>query len=245
MFSEINTTLVGNKVCRFILINLIVWQSMIDIKGVIDNLASIRPIFHSEADFQHALAWEIHHKYPESKARLEYKPPHTDERCYIDIWVKYLGINYAIELKYKTRELHDRHDDEVFDLLDQSAQDCGRYDVCKDIGRIEKLVNKDTFGFVVFLTNDCSYWKVGRNTLTEDFAFRLYEGKELSGTLQWKETAARGTIRGREKPICLNRQYKIYWNDYSVIDNSTYGKFRYLLITDNKLQQPETISLQP
>lgn len=203
---------------------------MIDIKGILDKLASIRPIFHSEADFQHALAWEIHHKYPESKVRLEYKPAHADKKCYVDIWVQYLGINNIFELKYKTRGLHLVHDNETFDLLNQSAQDCGRYDVCKDVQRIEKLANKETLGFVIFLTNDSAYWKLGRGATSEDSAFRLCEGKTLSGILKWGDTTAAGTMKTREQPITLNGHYSISWNDYSNVSDSPYGEFRYLLI---------------
>lgn len=202
---------------------------MIDIKEILIRLSSKRPIFHSEADFQHALAWEIHQKYPDSKIRLEYKPAQADKKCYVDIWIQYLKANYVIELKYKTRGFRFVHNNEEFDLLNQGAQDCGRYDVCKDIQRVERLVNKDTLGFVVFLTNDCSYWKIGR-TETEDYEFRLHEGKMLSGILRWKKTAAPGTIRNREEPINIKGEYQISWLDYSKLNDSTYGQFKYLII---------------
>ena len=37
---------------------------MIQIAQVLSTLAVQRPVFHSEADFQHALAWEIHSCVP-------------------------------------------------------------------------------------------------------------------------------------------------------------------------------------
>lgn len=33
---------------------------MFDVEAVLRDLALKRPIFHSEADFQHAVAWEVH-----------------------------------------------------------------------------------------------------------------------------------------------------------------------------------------
>ena len=33
---------------------------MIDMDGLMGSLADSRKVFHSEADFQHALAWHIH-----------------------------------------------------------------------------------------------------------------------------------------------------------------------------------------
>ena len=43
----------------------------IDIPKIMNELSKLRPIFHSEADFQHALAWEVHRCFPEAAIRLE------------------------------------------------------------------------------------------------------------------------------------------------------------------------------
>ena len=37
---------------------------MLDIKSLLMGLAENRKVFHSEADFQHALAWHIHQTKP-------------------------------------------------------------------------------------------------------------------------------------------------------------------------------------
>ena len=66
-------------------------------------LSASRPVFHSEADFQHALAWLIHQQSPESNIRLEYRPPWLDVRAYLDILIEDAAGMHAIELKYKTR----------------------------------------------------------------------------------------------------------------------------------------------
>lgn len=42
--------------------------------SLLDELASTRPIFHSEADFQHALAMLIARQHPTARLRLETRP---------------------------------------------------------------------------------------------------------------------------------------------------------------------------
>jgi len=46
-----------------------------DLASVMYELSVVRPVFHSEADFQHALAWQIHKQNSALKIRLEYRPP--------------------------------------------------------------------------------------------------------------------------------------------------------------------------
>ena len=76
---------------------------MLDITLLMSDLAVERPVFHSEADFQHSLAWSIHHKIPHGQVRLEYKP-FADKRMYLDLWLPGKGV--ALELKYRTRQLN-------------------------------------------------------------------------------------------------------------------------------------------
>ena len=75
---------------------------MIDLNLLLATLANKRPVFHSEADFQHALAWELQLLDPNVNIRLEYRPQWLDRRNYMDIWVIDEDTAKAIELKYKT-----------------------------------------------------------------------------------------------------------------------------------------------
>ena len=206
---------------------------MIDITKVLaKHLAIKRPIFHSEADFQHALAWEIHRQCQTCSTRLEFKPPHLDNRIYLDIWVEQEDAILAIELKYKTRRLHLKVGGETFDLLDQSAQDVGRYDFLKDIQRLEQTVSgrNDIVGYAILLTNDSAYWSPPRNNRTVDASFRVSQGITRTGWLQWGSGAAVGTMRGREEAISIDGVYNLDWRDYSEPSQESYGKFRYLLV---------------
>jgi len=98
-----------------------------------------RPIFHSDADFQHALAWRILLSVPDAQVRLEYRLQ-LAERIYLDLWVRTADGSVALELKYPTRKLQCRVAGEEFALKDQSAQDVRRYDFIKDIARLEQVV---------------------------------------------------------------------------------------------------------
>lgn len=205
---------------------------MLPIKEIIEDLAIKQPVFHSEADFQHTFAWEIHKRYPEAKVRLEVHPGRIGKREYIDIWVKLRNKIYAIELKYKTKKIEVRHDDEEFFLLNQSAQDVGRYDFIKDICRLERFVKNHSgaIGYAIMLTNDDNYWKVTTRTDTVDADFRIHEGKVLKGRLNWNG-ASEGTMKGRNEALQLQEEYLLHWVNYSKLPEVGPNQFRYLLLT--------------
>ena len=198
--------------------------------GIIDRLSSLRPIFNIEADFQHALGWEFQKKFPDWSVRFEHKPTNLKDRIFVDLWIKG-DQTYAIELKYKTRKLDVNVKGESFNLLDQSAQDIGRYDFLKDVERLENIVSThdNVKGYAVILTNDSVYWK-SPTTETVDAEFRIHEGRILNGELAWGTEASAGTMRKREKPIKLTGTYKLSWKDYSQVSSTSYGKFRYLFL---------------
>ena len=206
---------------------------MLDIDGLMASLADRRKMFHSEADFQHALAWQIHEAAPESQVRLEVSViPVEAQRMFLDIWLPVEGI--AIKLKYKTRGLELEQDDESFALRNQSAQDQGRYDFLRDIQRLELMRSKleqCRAGYAVLLTNDSSYWKVPTQRDTVDTDFRVHEGREISGALAWVARASPGTVRGRESPIQIRGSYRLRWQEYSNFPEKSYGKFRYLAVS--------------
>ena len=206
---------------------------MLDIDGLMASLADRRKVFHSEADFQHALAWQIHEASSESQVRLEVSVvPVEAQRMFLDIWLPAEGT--AIELKYKTRGLELEQDDESFALRNQSAQDQGRYDFLRDIQRLELMRSKleqCRAGYAVLLTNDSSYWKVPTQRDTVDTDFRVHEGRAISGELAWAAHASPGTVRGRESPIQIQGSYRLHWQEYSNFPEKSYGNFRYLAIS--------------
>lgn len=76
---------------------------MLQLHNLMQNLARNRPVFHSEADFQHALAWEVHLQFPDALIRMERPVPSTLGVLYVDITVQVADQTFAFELKYKTR----------------------------------------------------------------------------------------------------------------------------------------------
>ena len=205
---------------------------MLDIHGLMTGLSQSRPIFHSEADFQHALAWQIHEAVPDSSVRLEFKPfPDDDKRMCLDIWLPSMGI--AIELKYPTKGLEVTHRYERFSLAEHSAQDIQRYDFLKDIQRLETVVARcqpAKAGYAILLTNDSAYWNPPRDTHTNDAAFRLHSGRTITGRLAWSERAGAGTTKGREQALEIQGSYDLHWRDYSAFGNARNEQFRYLLV---------------
>jgi hypothetical protein len=204
----------------------------INITEILGELAEQRPVFHSEADFQHALAWELHRQMPDVDVRLELPRVHAGKVLHVDIWMTREDSILALELKYKTRKLSVEVRSETFNLLDQSAQDIGRYDFIKDIQRLEqlRLGAPSMVGYTVLLTNDSSYWAQPRDPYCVDAVFRIPEGRVISGTLRWDERASPGTMRGREEPLDISGAYTIQWKDYSQAWVTGYGQFRYTVV---------------
>jgi hypothetical protein len=205
---------------------------VVAITDVLATLAQQRPLFHSEADFQHALAWELHKRMPEASIRLELPLSQDGKLLHIDLWVVHKGRIMAFELKYKTRALVATVGNEQFSLSGHSAQDGGRYDFIKDIQRLEALVahRPQAVGYAILLTNDSAYWTAGRNVDSVDADFRIAEGRVLHGRLQWKTRASPGTTRGREAPLTIRGSYPLHRAEYAHPATTSYGKLRYLTV---------------
>jgi len=192
-------------------------------------LAQVRPLFHSEADFQHAFAWQLHGANPSARIRLETRPR---PGVRLDVMALIDGRRVAVELKYLLRGLTTTVEDELFELPFQSAQDVRRYDFVKDIARLEIMLADGAAddGFAIALTNDPSYWQGGNREDVADAAFRLGEGRALAGALAWAEHTGAGTMRGRESPIALTGSYELRWRDFSRVEGGRYGAFRYVVV---------------
>jgi len=207
---------------------------MFDLKSVIDSLSKERRIFHLEADFQHALAWQIQCAYPDAKVYLEAPCPCIGEKhAHVDIRFLLGEQRIACEVKYCTARLSW----EGFDLKNQGAEDCHRYDFLWDLSRIERMIDAGyaAVGYVVLLTNESLYWRRPRRTTTIDATLRIHEAATISGTLFWGmkasgEKPSPGSMRGRDKPIVLTREYACWWADYLSLGDGRADVFRYLLL---------------
>lgn len=203
-----------------------------DLVDVLSALAQARPVFHSEADFQHALAWQVQVTCPKLHVRLETRP---QPGVHLDVLVvdPADGFRLAVELKYLTDHWSGDIDGETFNLMRQSASDVRGYDSIKDIGRVERLVATGyaDAGAVIILTNDPIYWTVPTHgRVTNADAFRLHEGVVLSGSRVWGPNTGAGTMAGgRTLPIELAGAYPVHWVDYSRVPGKR-GLFRRLAL---------------
>lgn len=68
-------------------------------------LARVRPVFHGEADFQHAFAWEMHIADPSAKVRLETRPR---PGIRLDLLASIGGFRIAIEFSISSADLWQR-----------------------------------------------------------------------------------------------------------------------------------------
>lgn len=213
----------------------------LDIPCILAQLAQRRPIFHSEADFQHELAWEIRTCHPCVQIRLEV-PFNIGEsgnhgqgpaRGALDILIRSCGSKMALELKYMCASLWHEIAGESFGLKNQGAHDIRCYDVWKDVMRMERFVrdHKNASAAVIALTNDPKYWN-GPNKNDAYYAqFCLRDNRSVSGALDWDKRTGHGTKKGRDKVIALKYNYRILWKDYYDIGNGKkYGKFRYIYL---------------
>lgn len=204
----------------------------VDVARLLGHLARQRPVFHSEADFQHAFAWEAHQLDSALKVRLE---THPEPNVRLDLLISRpdLGAFTAVELKYLTAGWSGDVNGELFALKNQGAQDVRAYDVVKDVGRLERFVSAHSAwnGIFVALTNEPSFWRpVTHGRATNADAFRIYEGVTLEGTREWGPLTGPGTMKSREAPIALSGRHQVRWQDYSRVDNGPRGLFRALVL---------------
>jgi hypothetical protein len=200
-----------------------------DIEMWLGILRRSRPVFHSEADFQQALAWAIHMSDASARVRLETRPA-SGMRLDLLVWRPDLETYLVLELKYLTAAWAGKVDGEHFRLLSQGAQDIRAYDVVKDVQRVERFVDRQPgwSGMVLVLSNDPSYWsRPGHGRATNADAFRIYEDQTISGSRSWGPGTGAGTMKKREAVIELHGDYKCRWSPYSALPGSR-GEFRLL-----------------
>lgn len=201
-------------------------QALETVREALADLASQRPLFHDEADFERALVAVL-------GASRTVKRAETQWPCSVgtvDACMEQNGARLAIELKYKTKHLDIRLGESNYHLTNHGALDQGGFDFWFDVSRLERLVERQEVkaGLAILLTNEHGYWKSGRaGTLVQ--AFRPYEGRRVSGKLEWPSKAAQGSRGKRPDRINLRGTYTVNWRAYSQIPEARYGDFRYLL----------------
>lgn len=187
---------------------------------IMRRLAKSRPIFHSEADFQHALAVAIGKVYPNTMIRLGYPPrlltSDTTVKGALDIWLE--DRHLAIELKYNPSRFKRSVNHEDYDLRHGKTHNY-RYDFVKDLKKLEELADSDRVKscYAVLLTNDERLWSKSRkpSSVSSDFA--------LVGTVGGKMKYH----SGEREDITLRGEYELVWTPYSTVCGTL---FKYLCV---------------
>lgn len=207
------------------------------------SLAMRRPVFHSEADFQHELAMEV--SRTGFSVRLE--TPHTLNLngAGIPVELDLLFLNpqtkhkIALEIKYVKSGVTVVHDGENFDLKNTWGTNLPRFDCLADFQRVGKLKASGAvdFAFTIFLTNSASAWvdNVGNSTIMAR-QFSIHEGRLINpgAFLNWvPANPGRGSVSVRRlfpyAPISIPQAAICTWADYSDFQIPN-GRFRYLLL---------------
>lgn len=198
---------------------------------IMRELAQVRPIFHSEADFQHELGCLIRSKG--RRVRLE-RPFKTPLKFELDLEV---DGEIAIELKYKKALLKYTSDTELFDLSSAGAYPDNRFKIINDAKRVRDLVDQmfHSKGFTIFLTNDKEYWcSDAKKTIAEQFD--LTEGRKFTKGTSLSLVDA--NAKNPKQQIDIRFEDIIRWQDYKndtnkELEKLNNGLFRFFVIDVN------------
>lgn len=130
----------------------------VELDEVMSRLAAERPVFHSEADFQHAFAQTVYRLAPEVAIRLEVRQSSVPggKGEYVDL-ICTGAVKTFIEFKYATARWTgaDGITDEEFYVREHAAMDLIRKHFIFDVERLERFTtaNPGANGLAVILTN--------------------------------------------------------------------------------------------
>ncbi len=199
---------------------------MIPLGEALKRLQSERPVFHSEADLQHAFARVLWQIAPEVQIRLEVRQT-GPSREPLDLLCIGPSARTAVEFKYFTHPWTGAagRPPEPYDLRVHAATDLARRNFVFDIARLERFCREPGHnGLAVIVTNEPVLWRPPtRARRTRDHEFRIHDGRALSGTLRWADGAyepATRTLRGT---------YRLRWQPYSQLDGPS-GEFQLLAV---------------
>lgn len=217
-----------------------------DVVGLLKTLSDERPIFHSEADFQHALAWKLHSTIPTASIRMEINSPAINRspqqkakskgRMRLDIRAQIDKLYVGLELKYRTNELSTTMDGELFKLSKHSAYPIGRRAFLDDLRRLEYFVDHEwiDIGYAILLTNAYTYWNPSQGEYNCDKAYEIFHERSITpGSFDWAAHTGSGTKGKATTPITLRSAYRFQWHHYSTIPSTMNCQFKFLVVEVN------------
>ena len=199
---------------------------MMIINELLKELSEFRPLFHNELDFQFHFAWLLKEKGYVIRPEY-YIGSENGIRKYIDLVAidEEENICYLFEFKYKTKNVREIINNEIYDLFNQGARDLGSYAVLKDVQRLESQINNNICGvkvkngYVIFLTNDEGYKKgFKKGSLCHNYGLQdnvtLLANNPIEFILPKGKNKKDTCVRCLEE-IVLKNDYLIKWDKYS------------------------------
>ena len=196
-----------------------------ELKKIIENLSIKRPLFHSEADFQHELALLLGRERGQVDLRLERPYLENVLKFFLDILVNTENEKIGIELKYVTNSFPQEDNGEMFNLKTHGNYGGSRFNFLKDVYRLDQLKErKEIFkGFAIILTNVKDFYS-GKNYDNRFKHLYLYEGRKIKkgDVIKFVEN----TTPKKFQPFKLENVngYHLQWKPYG-----KYTDFKYLM----------------
>ena len=190
-------------------------MATINFQMVMSQLSARRSVFHSEADFQFALAWEIKGLYP--TAAIYFEKPFTVPlgsqlaKVELDLFVVIGSTRIAIEMKYPKARWGGTVNGEEFNLSPTGQADRQLRLFAEDLRRVEALVTQGLAdeGHAVLLTNNAKMWQVAPSTNNQYHDFTLPDGRKLPTQLVWASNPA------SQYTVNLNKTRLVSWLHFS------------------------------
>ncbi len=216
-----------------------------ELRQHLHHVSQRRPVFHSEADFQHELALDL--ALAGYRVRLEVPRTlvlnGTPVRAELDLLVQKSDGKSGwtvIELKYVKVATDIMHEGEVYNRAGTWGTNLSRFDALSDLRRVEGIVGAGLAaqGHAVFLTNAADAWNVdvGAN-MNMAMQFSLHAGRVLPAGVPLGWVPANPTVGsvGKKRlapyaPIALARAQTCTWTQYSEFPVIA-GEFKYLLLS--------------
>jgi hypothetical protein len=216
------------------------------VHSVLRELSNRRPIFHSEADFQHELALELNRCGWECRLEVPIAIKVKGEKAKAEVDLIARSQNgeksTAIELKYVSEKLQTSCNRENFDLSKNWGVNLSRFDCLADWQRVASIVDSGyaQAGFAVFMTNCEDAWTrdlaKGKNPPMA-MEMSIHEGRKFrkGDALDWHpQTPSVGSVSKKRlppyAPIICPASVSCAWTDYSQVRAGKNGQFRYLLL---------------
>lgn len=201
-----------------------------------DNYSTDGIVFFNEAHFQSTFTIDLNNEINSKDFQLilEYNPNYKKYRVDLFVINKTTNEKTVIEFKYITDKTTVEIDNSlIINLKAQRAYNVRRYQIWKDISKIEELIDsgKCDDGYFIMITNaDKLIQTVPKNNIDKEFDISNGTHPSKTGELYWSYSSPK-TEKRYPKKIPIRSQYKFNYFPYSGI--KPFSEFKYLILSIN------------